>query len=59
MDPKKLEWVKDRRRERVGAFAKMFRGLGMPPTSDCLCVGARFGEERWRRRSAASRRARA
>jgi hypothetical protein len=27
--------------EKVGYFAAMFRGLGMPASSDCLCVGAR------------------
>ena len=31
--------------EKVAAFAASFRGFGMPASSDCLCVGARFGEE--------------
>jgi len=45
LDPKKLEWVQERRRERVDAFAAMFRSLGMSADSACLCIGARFGEE--------------
>ena len=45
LDPKKLAWVKGRRQERVSMFAAMFRAVGMPASSECLCIGARFGEE--------------